>query len=153
PAGAASATPAACGTPDAPRSAEAGSSVAATQSGVPGSSNGSVVELSPAGSAFLAAVAENVRRKRRRSRRRQATAFAILSILLVLATVAASIAFVAQRAARDAQRAALARSLVLRADAVRAVDPVQALKLGMAGVQLSPGPATNTSLARTLAST
>ncbi len=111
------------------------------------------VDLSPNAFTFLTAAAERVGRLRRQARRRQASAISVLSALLVVALVAAVVAVFQQRSADEARRNAVARSLTLQANVVRAGDPVRALLLGMAAAHLSPSPATNASLTQGLLNT
>jgi hypothetical protein len=104
------------------------------------------VQLSRAGRDFLLASI-------RRDRLRRGRVSAVLSVLLVLALIAAGVALVERNNAQDQQRLATARLLVGKAEAVRPVDPLQAMRLGLAAQKIAPSSQTMSSLVDSVVST
>lgn len=104
----------------------------------------SAVQLDADSSAFLRASVRHDRWRRGRST-------AVLSVLLVAAIAAAVMAGVQQRAARAAQHATVARTIVAESDRIRGLDPREALRLGLAALAVDPTPGTRAALLQTLA--
>ena len=110
-----------------------------------------VVQLDPAGRAFLEASEHRARTIARQAQRRRRRLVTVLSVLLVFALVAAA-PRLAGREALDGLRIAAARALLAQADGARERDPRAALQLAGAAYGLDPGTAAEASLVQTLAS-
>ncbi|MGH3913011.1 MAG: AAA family ATPase, partial [Pseudonocardiaceae bacterium] len=89
----------------------------------------------------------------RRDRYRRSRAIIVLSVLLILALTAAGTAIVQRDRAQEGERIATARQLITQADAIRAIDPRTALRLGIAAERLHSGSETQVSLFNTLFAT
>ncbi|ANZ41776.1 hypothetical protein BBK82_43410 [Lentzea guizhouensis] len=107
---------------------------------------GAVVDVSPAAQSFLDA---GVRRNRR-GRSRRIALIAVVALLLTSALTAAGLAWQQQRYTAEQRAIAQARQLVPRAEQLREVSPVQALRLGLAAERLHSDSETRDSLVNTL---
>lgn len=112
-----------------------------------------IVDVDERAAAFMLATDQHIRDVARRAGRRRRWTVTALSALVVLALIAASLAVWQAQASRNSQRAAIARGLLVQADLARERDPRTALRVGLAAVQIDPGPATYANLTQTLAGT
>lgn len=106
------------------------------------------VDVSPTARSFLDA---GVRRNRR-GKNRRLVLIGVVALLLTSALTAAGLAWQQQRYSDEQHAIAQARQLVPRAEQLRQVSPVEALKLGLAAERLHSDPETRDSLVNTLLS-
>ncbi|GAB3849183.1 caspase, EACC1-associated type [Dactylosporangium cerinum] len=92
----------------------------------------------------------STRQTRRRARRARFVGAALV-VLLLGALTAAGVAAAQSLATARQQRSAISRSLTIQAELLRTTQPVDALRLGIAAVTISPEPQSRSSLVTTVA--